>query len=342
MKISFIVTYYNQEQYVKQSLESILAIDKPCEWEIIVGDDGSSDGTVEIVKEYMAKYPEKIRLNIMPRDKTIKYDSVRRASANRLSALEMATGDAFCTLDGDDFFCDKGFIKDALKIFDEDKGVSVVAFGYKYFTNGAYGKEIILPAGARGHVDKRSYLRSFYLHAGACVHRLCWGKDKLNYIRKIGYFDDNNIVINSLNCGEMYAFDRPIYAYRQTGVSVYTSMNAVEQALLNVQGFDVDKHLIDESYYADLIQRNATCILTVYIWNKRLKELLGKERYDRYLNSCQSANDSLLYKLMKYDYLHQDTKREVTSLINKLVLKHLKFTVKQYIGYVKHLWRSIK
>lgn len=342
MKVSFLVTYYNQREYVKQSMDSILAIDKPCDWEILVGDDGSSDGTIEEVNRYVEQYPEKIKLYVMPRESGKKYDSVRRASANRLKILEKCSGDIFCTLDGDDFFCDKSFIKDALKIFNEDKGVSVVAFGYKYFTSGVYGKDIILPARARGHVDKRSYLRSFYLPAGACVHRLCWGKDRINYIKKIGYFDDNNIVINSLNFGEMYAFDRPIYSYRQTGVSVYTSMNAVEQAVLNVQGFDVDKHLIDESYYVDLLQRNATCILTVYVWNKRLKELLGKETYDRYLNSCQSANDSLLYKLMKYDYLHQDTKREVTSLINKLVLKHLKFTVKQYIGYVKHLGRSIK
>lgn len=40
MKVSFLVTYYNQKEYVQQSLDSILAIEKPCEWEIIVGDDG--------------------------------------------------------------------------------------------------------------------------------------------------------------------------------------------------------------------------------------------------------------------------------------------------------------
>ena len=67
MKVSFLVTYYNQKEYVKQSMESILAIDKPCDWEILVGDDGSTDGTIEVVNEYIKQYPSQIKLYIMPR-----------------------------------------------------------------------------------------------------------------------------------------------------------------------------------------------------------------------------------------------------------------------------------
>ena len=41
MKISFLVTYYQQAEYVRQSMESILALKKPEAWEILIGDDGS-------------------------------------------------------------------------------------------------------------------------------------------------------------------------------------------------------------------------------------------------------------------------------------------------------------
>lgn len=68
MKISFLITFYNQETYVSQALDRILAIEKPCEWEILVGDDGSSDGTVEAVQSYTKKYPKNIFLHIMPRE----------------------------------------------------------------------------------------------------------------------------------------------------------------------------------------------------------------------------------------------------------------------------------
>ena len=99
MKVSFLVTYYNQEQYVRQSLDSILAIKMPCDWKILVGDDGSNDGTTAIVREYMERYPDRIFLYVMPRDPKKTYSSVVRASANRLNLLEKATGDFFCTLD---------------------------------------------------------------------------------------------------------------------------------------------------------------------------------------------------------------------------------------------------
>ena len=59
MKVSFLVTYYNQEKYVEQSLNSILAIEKPFDWEILIGDDGSTDGTIDIIKRYIESQGDK-------------------------------------------------------------------------------------------------------------------------------------------------------------------------------------------------------------------------------------------------------------------------------------------
>lgn len=62
MKVSFLVTFYNQESFVEKALDSILAINKSCDWEILIGDDGSTDNTVELIKKYIGKYPENIFL----------------------------------------------------------------------------------------------------------------------------------------------------------------------------------------------------------------------------------------------------------------------------------------
>ena len=63
VKVSFCVTYYNQSGFVSQSLDSILALDIPCGFEILVGDDGSADDTVEKVKEYQSRFPDKIKIS---------------------------------------------------------------------------------------------------------------------------------------------------------------------------------------------------------------------------------------------------------------------------------------
>lgn len=330
MKVSFLVTYYNQKEYVKQSLDSILSIDKPCDWEILVGDDGSSDGTIEEVNTYIERYPDNIKLYVMPREKGKKYDSVRRASANRLNILEHSTGNIFCTLDGDDYFCDTEFIKDAVNLFNKDENISIVAFGFKYVTDGIFGKSMLLPDKLKNkQVDKRTYMEHFYIHAGGCVYRKQFGKERIEYIKELGYFDDNNIVINSLNYGEMFAVNRAIYAYRQTGESVYTSMNALEQAVLNVQGMDVDIKLIDSELIEYIKKRYSLSVILMYIWRNKLLKVLGEEKCLKYEEGCKDLKPSYCYNLLHFNELDNRQKKNIRDFLK--IRK--KYTLKQYVKY---------
>ena len=54
--ISFCVTYYNQESFVRQSLLSILTMKFPCEVEILIGDDGSSDNTIPEINKIQKQF----------------------------------------------------------------------------------------------------------------------------------------------------------------------------------------------------------------------------------------------------------------------------------------------
>ncbi len=330
MKVSFLVTYYNQKSFVKQSMDSILAIKKSCDWEILIGDDGSNDGTIDEVKKYIKKYPNNIKLYVMPREDGKEYDSVRRSSANRINLLEHMTGDIFCTLDGDDYYCDINFINEAVDIFNRNKDVFVVAFGYTYVTAGIYGEQCMLPAGvANKRVDKKTYLEDFYLPAGACIHRKCCDESRIEFIKKLGYFDDNNIVVNSLKYGEMYSINRVIYAYRQTGQSVYTSMNKFEQAVLNVQGMDVDIRLSDDVMQKYIKKRYASAAILMYIWRKQIREILGNDKCKKYEDGCKKIIPSYCYDLLNYFNLNNERKKELKTLLSL----NKQYALKQYMKY---------
>lgn len=331
MKVSFLITYYNQQKYVRQSLESILSISKKCDWEILIGDDGSSDQTIHIVKEYVLKYPNHIFLFIMPRNLNGIYDSVKRASANRLNLLEHATGDLFCVLDGDDYYCDIEFVNESVKICESNINVSVVAFGFKYVFSESEGQRYVLPVD--GEIfDKERYLTAFYIPAGACVFRRNTEYNRISFLKSVGYFDDNDILINNLNFGELYSVNRVIYAYRQSEDSIYNSMNRVEQAVLNVQGFDIDVQYIG-GFYKNILQlRNASSILTMYVWKTKLEETLGSEKYYKYLNTCKELEDSLTYKIFAYNQLGKKERHIINKLILKLVIKKPKETAKIIIS----------
>ncbi len=332
MKVSFLVTYYNQKEYVKQSMDSILAIDKPCEWEILVGDDGSTDGTIDEINKYVKQYPDNIKLYIMPREVDMNYDSVKRASANRLNVLQHSTGDIYCTLDGDDYFCDTEFIKEAIEVFNGNGNISVVAFGFKYFGDVECEKEITLPTYVNNkQVDKSYYLKKLYLPAGGCVHKKCFDDNRIEYIKRLGYFDDNNIVINSLNYGEMFSINRPIYAYRQTGQSVYTSMNAFEQTVLNVQGMDIDLRLVDITLEEFIKQRYSSSLITMYVWRKKIKDILGNDKCKKYIEGCKHLESSYCLDIITYDNLDPRRKKEIRRI---LYLKKI-YTFKEFLKYLK-------
>lgn len=58
--VSVICLCYNHEKYIKKSLDSILMQKVNFDFEVIIHDDASTDNSVEIIKDYHQKYPDKI------------------------------------------------------------------------------------------------------------------------------------------------------------------------------------------------------------------------------------------------------------------------------------------
>ena len=92
MLFSVIIPVYNVEQYLRDCLDSVLA-QTFGEWEAICVDDGSTDGSAAILKEYAA------------RDARIRVIAQRNAdtAAARNAGLKAAKGDYIFFLDSDDW-----------------------------------------------------------------------------------------------------------------------------------------------------------------------------------------------------------------------------------------------
>lgn len=313
-KVSFLVTYYNQQKYVGQSLDSIFAIRFPnnCEYEILVGDDGSSDNTLTEVQKYADKYPGVIRVFTMPRQSGVKYNPIKRASANRLNLLSHVSGDYYCILDGDDWYCDFEFISEGITKLEAEKTLSVCAFGFQYVTDGICEKcESNMH---QGTISAEEYLLRAYTHAGACLLRNVYSPEYIEIMKSLGYFDDNNIVIANLNFGDLFFIDRVIYSYRQTGKSIWTSISLFEQKVINA--FDYDINIKYGSKYPNEIkQRHFGALRHVYIRRKSFLRLLGKEKAEKYLSMAELLPDSMFMKLIRFDHLTIQEKKNTKRFI---------------------------
>lgn len=94
MKLSIILTVYNKEQYLRRVLDSLLGQDNAdlCEYEILAVNDGSSDKSEDILKEYAEKY-NKIK---------IVNQGNQGLSMARNNGLDIADGDYVWFVDADD------------------------------------------------------------------------------------------------------------------------------------------------------------------------------------------------------------------------------------------------
>lgn len=99
MKISIVMLVYNHERFIAQALDSILVQKTQYEYEIVLGEDCSTDHTREIVKSYEEKFQG--RLKPMYREKNI------GMTKNLIDCLMHCTGEYLAFLEGDDYWCDE-------------------------------------------------------------------------------------------------------------------------------------------------------------------------------------------------------------------------------------------
>lgn len=93
IKVSFIVPVYNVENYLEECLESILK-QKLVEKEIVIVNDGSTDGSLTIIQKFVNKH-ENIQV----------INQVNRGiSAARNIGLKAARGEYVCFIDSDDYY----------------------------------------------------------------------------------------------------------------------------------------------------------------------------------------------------------------------------------------------
>lgn len=102
IKVSILCLTYNHGKYIKQTLDSFLMQKTDFNFEILINDDASSDGTVEILREYQKKHPGIIKPLFQ---KENQYSKGLRNFMPRF-LFPISTGEYFALCEGDDYWTD--------------------------------------------------------------------------------------------------------------------------------------------------------------------------------------------------------------------------------------------
>lgn len=119
MRVSIVIPVYNAERHLFRCLESIFAQSYE-NIEVIAVNDGSSDGSAEILRAFEARYPDRFAFVSQPN---------AGAASARNRGIAMATGDYLCFVDNDDYL-DPDFLETLVRQA-ESADADIVFSGYR-------------------------------------------------------------------------------------------------------------------------------------------------------------------------------------------------------------------
>ena len=104
--VSVVVQTYQHGRFIEQTLQSILDQETSFQFEILVGEDGSDDGTREKCIEFAKRHADKIRLFLHDRSRVIKIGNRPTGRFNQLNNFAQAKGKFIAICEGDDYWTD--------------------------------------------------------------------------------------------------------------------------------------------------------------------------------------------------------------------------------------------
>lgn len=127
--VSVFILTYNQEKFIGQTIESILEQNTDFPYQLVIGEDYSTDGTRSICEKYANSNPEKIKL--LPSERNLGLIN------NFIRTLKECDGKYVAICDGDDYWIDPLKLQKQVDFLENNSDYSIVFTGIKFlYPNG--------------------------------------------------------------------------------------------------------------------------------------------------------------------------------------------------------------
>lgn len=233
--LSIAMITYNHANYIKQAIESILTQNVNFHYEIIIGDDCSTDQTSQILREYRDRYPDIFTLIL--REENI------GATRNLYEVFTKCSGQYIAILEGDDFWTNENKLQMQIDFLKKNK--SYIACTHRYGVvdenGGLLQREYIGPGKPQEGEFSINYIENYIYpgHIGTVVFQNIFISQIYDYtiIYKAHRFvGDIAIYIILAALGDIYVMSHNMASYRSVrkkGGTNYVSTIAKTNLLLD-------------------------------------------------------------------------------------------------------------
>ena len=287
--VSVICVTYNQSKYIEETLNSMINQITNFRYEIIIHDDCSTDGTVEIIKKYEDKYPDII--------KPIFEEENQYSLGNEILDIcfKKSRGKYIALCDGDDFWCDQNKLQKQFDFMESKEKCSLVTSEYKVLSE----------------IDNRYYpIKNSYKQGTSYSTREIISGDgslfctntmffRSKYVRDLPSFyynapiKDFPLTIFLSLKGEVYCINDVMSVYRKNAIGSWSNnMSSGNYTIKQNKFFHQLKNMFDEikTYTNHKFDKE----IDMFLLRKELDILVNTQQYDIIKNN--SNKFELLYK----------------------------------------------
>ena len=287
MKVSIIISSYNEKEYLIEAIESCLSQDYQKDFEIVISDDGSTDGSIEIIKKYIESYPDKVKGVFDKRDDGVGYKEFRMSNC-RARGIAIASGDYLIILDGDDLIS-----SDKLRLqagfLDKNKKYVACYSDFEWFW---HEEKRQITFYNYSEVNRRLLFSRIYIHLSCFMFR----KSVIpNFVKN--HVNDNMAVRSILASGKVCHLSGVTFKYRQRSDSIWNSYDMFEKNIVSV--IALQAVLENRMLFLSSISRYHLSLKTLYNSRKELSDM----KYRYYFNFIGHYSNHILVCLRDYNKL---------------------------------------
>ncbi len=212
VKVSVLMLTYNQEQYIHEAIRSVMLQKTDFKFELVIGNDASTDETGAICRAWYDNYPGQIVL--LNREQNL------GLIQNFLQTYAHCQGEYVAICEGDDFWTDKCKLQTQVDFLDAHSTYSTCFHRViNYFQDN--GTKSLSNGKQKIDTDIMDLARSNYISNVSAVFRRGLFGDFPDWFAKVSTYDYALHLLNA-QYGDIHYINRPMAVYRQHGRAIWS------------------------------------------------------------------------------------------------------------------------
>lgn len=269
MKLSICCITYNQAEFIRQSLDSFLEQRTDFSFEIVVGDDASTDSTPEILKEYAEKHPQLIRL-------LLRKENIGMV-ANFVDTIKSCKGQYIALCEGDDYWIYNGKLQQQVEYLDSHPEFSICFHKARIEFSGVTPYEFPdINRDTPGRTGFSDLIKGNFIHTPTCVFRNGQFGQYPEAFLTLGMGDWPLHLLNTLS-GDAGFFDQEWAVYRVSAKGLWSLKKEIQRFEQSVAAYDVFLKVFGERHKKEVSRARAgyaRYLLKLYWRDRKYSKLL--------------------------------------------------------------------